>query len=87
MVPEPEMKIGDSQKGDGSSSPRAVMVERVAAFTGEVPKLTKVNYQEWVLKIQVHLEGMELWDAVVTGSAERGKDQRALAVILRGVPL
>ena len=51
MVPEPEMKIGDSQKGDGSSSPRAVMVERVAAFTGEVPKLSKVNYQEWALEM------------------------------------
>jgi len=36
--------------------------------------------------MQVHLEGMELWDVVVTGSAERGKDRRALAVILRGVP-
>ena len=80
---EPEMKIGDSPKDDGSSLARAVVV---AAFTGEVPKLTKVNYQEWVLEMQVHLEGMELWDVVVTGSAERGKDRRALAVILRGVP-
>jgi hypothetical protein len=32
------------------------------------------------------MEGMELWDAVETGSAERSKDRRALAVILRGVP-
>jgi hypothetical protein len=80
------MKIGDSQKGDGSSSPRAVMVERVTAFTGEVPKLSKVNYQEWALEMQVHLEGMEIWDAVETGCADRGKDRRALAVILRGVP-
>ena len=62
------MKIGDSQKGDGSSSPRAVMVERVAAFTGEVPKLSKVNYQEWALEMQVHLEGMEVWDAVETAA-------------------
>ena len=36
------MKIGDSPKDDGSSLARAVVV---AAFTGEVPKLTKVNYQ------------------------------------------
>jgi len=80
------MKIGDSSKGDGSSSPRAVMVERVTAFTGEAPKLSKVNYQEWALEMQVHLEGMEVWDAVETGCADRGKDRRALAVILRGVP-
>ena len=80
------MKIGDSPKDDGSSSARAVVVERVAAFTGEVPKLSKVNYQEWALEMQVHLEGMEIWDAVETGCADRGKDRRALAVILRGVP-
>jgi len=86
LVPEPEMKIGDSPKGDGSSSPRAVMVEGVTAFTGEVPKLSKVNYQEWALEMQVHLEGMEVWDAVETGCADRSKDRRALAVILRGVP-
>jgi len=80
------MKIGDSPKGDGSSSPRVVVVERVAAFTGEVPKLSKVNYQEWALEMQVNFEGMEVWDAVETGCADRSKDRRALAVILRGVP-
>ena len=37
------MKIGDSLKHDGSSLARAV-VEHVATFTGEVPKLSKVNY-------------------------------------------
>ena len=35
--------------------------------------------------MQVHLEGMELWDAVEMDDAERGKDRRALAVILHGV--
>ena len=68
------MKIGDSPKDDGSSSARAVVVEHVAAFTGEVPKLSKVNYQEWVLEMQVHLEGMEIWDAVETGCTDCGKD-------------
>lgn len=32
------------------------------------------------------MEGMEVWDAVETGCADRGKDRRALAVILRGMP-
>ena len=70
--------------GDDSSSSRTVVVERVTAFTGEVPKQSKVNYQEWVLEIQVHLEGMEIWDAVETGCTDRGKDRQALGVILRG---
>jgi hypothetical protein len=76
---------GGDEKGDGTSSPRTVVVERV--FGGaEIPKLTKTNYRKWALEMQVNLEGMELWDAVETGNAERGKDRRALAVILRGVP-
>ena len=32
------------------------------------------------------MEGMEIWDAVEMGCADRGKDRRALGVILRGVP-
>jgi hypothetical protein len=68
-----------------TSSPRTVVVE--LGFGGvEIPKLTKTNYREWALEMQVNLEGMELWDAVETGKAERTKDRRALAVILRGVP-
>ena len=77
------MAHGD-EKGE-ASSPRTVVVER--GFGGvDIPKLTKTNYREWALEVQVNLEGMELWDAVEGGNAERGKDRRALAVILRGVP-
>ena len=47
--------------------------------------LTKVNYHELELEMQVHLEGTEIWDAVKTGCADCGKDRRALGVILRGV--
>ena len=75
---------GGDEKGE-ASSPRTVVVER--GFGGiEIPKLTKTNYREWALEVQCNLEGMELWDAVEGGNAERGKDRRALAVILRGVP-
>jgi hypothetical protein len=78
------MAGGDAK--EGASSPHTVVVERV--FGGsEILKLTKTNYREWALEMQVNLEDMELWDAVETGNVERGKDRRALAVILRGVPL
>jgi hypothetical protein len=76
---------GDSEKGD-NSSPRHTVVERIFGSMGEVPKLTKTNYHEWALEMQVNMEGMELWDAMESGNAERGKDRRALAFILRGVP-
>jgi hypothetical protein len=75
---------GDSEKGD-SSSPCTFVVDRIISSTGEIPKLTKTNYHEWALEVQVNLEGMELWDAVESGSAEHGKDRRALDAILRGV--
>ena len=81
-------KVGDSSSGNpGDGAPCTVVVERVIGGTAEIPKLTKTNYHEWALEMQVNLEGMELWDAVEAGKAEHGKDRRALAVILRGVPL
>jgi hypothetical protein len=77
---------GDGKKGDDSSSPCMVMMERVIGSTGEFPKLMKTNYHEWALEVHINMEGMELWDAVEGGSAECGKDRRALATIMRGVP-
>jgi hypothetical protein len=50
------------------------VVEHIFGNMGEVPKLTKTTYHEWALKMQVNMEGMELWDAVESGNAERGKD-------------
>jgi hypothetical protein len=78
------MAGGDAK--EGASSPCTVVVER--GFGGvEIPKLTKTNYREWALEMQVNLEGMELWDAVETGNTERSKVRWVLAVILCGVPL
>ena len=46
--------------GNGSSSPRIVVVEHITAITGEVPKPMKTNYHQWALEMQVHLESMEI---------------------------
>ena len=77
---------GGGDKGDGSSSPSTVVMEHVTTVNGEIPKLTKANYHDWALEVHVNLEGMELWDAVESGTAKRSKDRQVLAVILRGVP-
>ena len=37
---------GGGDKGDGSSSPSTVVMERVTNVNGEIPKLTKANYHE-----------------------------------------
>ncbi|WVZ58939.1 hypothetical protein U9M48_009154 [Paspalum notatum var. saurae] len=74
--------------GDASSS-RGAVAERVVASTNsvELPLLTSSNYQEWALVMKVSLEALELWDAVAATCAERAKDRRALAAILRAVPI
>ena len=62
------------------------IVANANANAVELPLLTKTNYHEWSLVMQVCLEAMELWDAVEAECKERAKDRRALAAILRGVP-
>ncbi|XP_073363009.1 uncharacterized protein [Aegilops tauschii subsp. strangulata] len=50
------------------------------------PQLMLSNYANWVVLMQVMMEGWHLWDAVQTGTAERSEDRLALKAILRGVP-
>ncbi|CAN6286802.1 unnamed protein product [Urochloa humidicola] len=80
------MKIGESPtKGEVSG---VSIVERVTATPGavEIPQLSRANYHEWALVMQVSMEALELWDAVEASCKERAKDRRALATIIRGVP-
>jgi hypothetical protein len=81
------MKVG-AYKGDAGDGSSAAVAERVVANAGavELPLLTKGNYHEWSLVMQVSLEALELWDVVEAASKDRAKDRRALAAILRGVP-
>jgi hypothetical protein len=73
------MKIGVSptkgEKEDSSSS--GVAMESVARGSGvvELPLLTKGNYQEWSLVMQVSLEALELWDVVEEASKDRARDR------------
>ena len=82
----PPTKLSGSGSGSADdTTPCPVVVERVTGGVMELPMLTKTNYHEWALVMQVNLEGMELWDAVEGGKAERGKDRRALAAIICAV--
>lgn len=44
---------------------------RMARDTGSAawPQLTRSNYTDWVVLMQVMMEGRHLWDAVQTGTA------------------
>jgi hypothetical protein len=63
-------------------------VEHVVLNSGavELPLLTKTNYHEWSMIVQVSLEAMELWDVVEAVSNDRAKDRRALSAILHAMP-
>jgi len=84
----PEKDGGDLKMFSDASSSRGAAVEHVVTSSNfvELPLLTKANYHEWSLVMQVSLEALELWDAVEAECKERAKDRRALAAILRAMP-
>jgi hypothetical protein len=71
--------------GGSGGMPHSVAAERVTGAV-ELPLLTKSNYTEWSLIMQVSLEAMGLWSVVETGKGERRDDRLALSAILRAVP-
>ena len=48
--------------------------------------LTRSNYSDWAIVMQVMLEARHRWAAVSTGTAERETDMTALECVLRSVP-
>jgi hypothetical protein len=71
--------------GGSGGTLHSVAAERVIGAV-ELPLLTKSNYIEWSLVMQVSLEAMGLWSVVETGKGERRDDRLALSAILRAVP-
>ncbi|KAJ1255529.1 hypothetical protein BS78_K193200 [Paspalum vaginatum] len=78
MSKEPETL--ESSRGGDATSERVVSSNAI-----ELLLLTKANYHEWALVIQVSLEAMKLWDAVEKVCNERARDRRVLAAILPAV--
>jgi hypothetical protein len=48
--------------------------------------LTRTNYAEWALLMQVNLEPMEMWESIDPGTGLRKNDHMALGALLHGVP-
>jgi len=83
------MSTTPKELGSGSGSGiGAPAMERVVSSSSavELPMLTKTNYHEWSLVMQVSLEALGLWNAVEAFSVKRREDRLALATILRAVP-
>ncbi|XP_051230150.1 uncharacterized protein [Lolium perenne] len=77
-------------EGSGSSSGGEVrVVERVVRHSSVVAPplvLTRTNYSDWVLVMQVQLQSNGWWTAIEPGVCDYYTDREALGVILRGVP-
>ena len=84
---------GDSSKaigpvtGEAGAAVGALVFQRAARGAGgSWPMLTRSNYPDWAIVMQVMLEARHLWVAVSEGTAERETDMTALECVLRSVP-
>jgi hypothetical protein len=57
-------------------------VMRDSRGSAQWPMLTKTNYTDWALLMQVMLEARQLWTAIDVGTAEREADMQAREALL-----
>jgi hypothetical protein len=72
-----------------SRTRREVIVERVVREGGggsNWPQLTRDNYHEWSLRMQLKMQARHLWDAVEYDDVDYDDDRAALDAICSGVP-
>ena len=48
---------------------------------GTLPILNKLNYQVWASWMHLHLEGLELWDAIESENVVRKKDRQVMSIL------
>jgi hypothetical protein len=75
--------MGDRGRSMANDSKRVI---KEMMMTGVWPMLTRTNYAEWALLMQVNLEGMEVWGAINLGGGSHKNDRITLGALLRGVP-
>ena len=54
--------------------------------SGTSMMLTRTNYMEWALVMEVKLQVARVWSAVTDDAADENDDRRALQIILTGIP-
>jgi uncharacterized membrane protein YgcG len=92
-TPSPRRRPSPSPAGRrprGRSGGRGVVIERVIEKSSAAivyPVLTRSNYAEWALVMQVNLQAAGLWDAIELGTDDYREDRSALAALLRAVPV
>ena len=81
-TPRAQITAGDEQPGPIVQT----RVVREGGGGSPWPMLTRTNYGDWALLMQVKLEGRHLWEAIETGMAVRSDNRLAMEAILCGVP-
>ena len=56
---------------------RADQLTQIRTF----PILKKLNYQVWASQMRLHLEGLELWDAIESENVVRKKDRQLMSIL------
>ena len=51
-----------------------------------VTQLTATNYRRWAMRMEVHLDGQGLWEAVTGTETNMQKDRLALSAMLAAIP-
>ena len=66
-----------------------MVIERIireGSSSGKWPQLTRTNYHEWSLRMQLKMQACHLWDAVEYDDVDFDDDRSALDAICSAVP-
>ncbi|XP_039771974.1 uncharacterized protein LOC120640173 [Panicum virgatum] len=80
--PTPPTRRGRRHRDDGAPPTRVVREVGSANY----PMLTRTNYTDWAVLMQVMLEARELWEAASHGTVDRHDNLMAMEAILRATP-
>jgi len=51
------------------------------------PMLTRTNYVEWAMLMQINYEALEIWETIDPGTnVKRAEDRQAMSGLMRSVP-
>jgi hypothetical protein len=81
--------MGDEKKIADCSSNNGVVIQRVIREVGggsSYPTLTKNNYSDWALLMEVKLKARALWNVVEHGGADPQEEMMALDALCSAVP-
>jgi hypothetical protein len=78
--------VKDQEMGDTRTSSSATS-SGIKESSLVWPMLTRSNYAEWAMLMQINYEAMEIWDVIDSGTTvKRSQDRQAMGALMRSVP-